>query len=442
MTDDLIEQLRVRNPAPTQLPPPPIDDVLTRIAAGERPPARRWPRWVGPSLAVAVAATVAVVVLISVGGHTQRAAGPTTPSHGTTTPLRIGRVPAMRGLLETPVLGFGPAGTGAIAWMQVRAGTRHVTPWLATTGDGGRSWSVRRTPLTLATSPEFEGSNDGWVQAAGPHLRFDVTHDGGRSWAPAQSAAAATSVPGGSDMSVAGGTVWAVGTGSCARLRCHWVVMRGAASGDRLPATAGQPLPATNQIATTISAASATTAYVSQPAGDGTVIYGTSDGGRHWHRIADRCAGGSSDFALTAPTATTLWRVCVRSKRFFVLRSADGGTRWSRMPLPFIPLYSFQAVSSQVAWSQDIHGTIWRTANGGGSWQPVWHSSGGPYGRPRARFSPTLSARSGDDASVLVQLTHGPTSHGRLPRSTNLVVYRTTDGGRSWNPSAVKLPPG
>ncbi len=123
------------------------------------------------------------------------------------------------------------------------------------------------------------------------------------------------------------------------------------------------------------------------------------------------------------------------------MRSTDGGTGWSRMRLPFIPLYAFEPVSSRVAWSQGVHGTIYRTADGGASWQPVWQS-GGPHGRSTPGFSPILSAQSADDASLLVQLTRGPTSHDGVPRSTNLIVYRTSNAGRSWYPSVVKLPSG
>ncbi len=444
MTDDLIEQLRARNPAPTPPSPPPIDDVLARIAAGERPARRRWqrwPRWAGPSLAIVSAAAVAAVALVSFHGshHPASPAGHAT-GHIAITALSPGE--AMRGSLQSPVLAFGPDGTGVIAWTQFRvASTVHPKPWLATTSDGGRSWSVEPRRFSLFANPVFDGSRAGWTQGVDPHriLRFYVTHDGGRSWTPAESAAGADSVTG--DVSVAGGVVWAVGTTSCAGTGCRWIVMHGPASGDRLPATAAQPLPPTNQNTTTISASSATTAYVAAPAAHRTVIYATHDGGQHWQRFRDPCSGGSTEFGVIATSTDSLWRVCVRSKQFFAERSTDGGARWSGQRLPFIPLYAFKPVSSQVAWSQDVHGTIYRTADGGVSWQPVWHS-GGPHGRSMPGLSPILSAQSPDDASLLVQLTRGPTSRDRVPRSTNLIVYRTDNAGQSWNPSVVKLPPG
>ena len=449
MTDDLIEQLRARNPAPAPLPAPPIDDVLARIAAGERPATSRSPGWVAPALAIAVAAAVAVFAVVSIGGRRHAAvpaaqsAGHTASSAHTTT-LRVRSLAgeAMRGSLHTSVLGFGPAGTGVIAWTQYRnPGTVHPAAWLATTSNGGGSWSVQRQSFSLSTTPVFDGSRNGWgsaVDASGA-LRFYSTHDGGRSWAPGQSAAATEGTRGA--VSIADGTVWAVGTGSCSSGRCKWVVMRAAASGDRLPATAGQPLRPTNQNDTTISAASATTAYVTAPARLGSDIYVTHDGGRHWRRIPARCGDGRTTLGATSTGAGALWRVCTRGNNSDVLRTTNEGGTWSSVRLPFVLAYWFEPVSAQVAWTADVHGTIYRTANGGATWQPVWHP-GGPHGRSTPAFSPVLSAQSGDDASVLVQLTHGPISRDRVPHSTNLVVYRTTDAGESWEPSVVKLPPG
>jgi photosystem II stability/assembly factor-like uncharacterized protein len=441
MTDDLVEQLRARNPAPGPLAPPPIEDVLGRIAADERPAPPSWRQWVGPSIAIVVAAAVALLALVSLrGGH--HAAQPAGHTHRHTLTITSIAGEAMRGSLHSPVLDFSPGGTGVIAWMQFRtARTIHPRSWLATTSDGGRSWNVGPRSFSLFAAPVFDGSHDGWTQVIDAHqtLRFYATHDGGRSWTPAESAAAADSVPG--DVSVAGGVVWAVGTRSCAAGGCRWAVMRGAAGSDRLPATAVQPLPKTNQNATTISAGSATTAYVAAPARHGTVIYATRDGGQHWYRIRNPCSGASTVFGLSATSTDSLWQVCVRSKKFFAVRSTDGGFRWSSQPFPFIPLYAFEPVSSQVAWSQDVHGTIYRTADGGTSWQPVWRS-GGPHGRANPGLSPVLSTQSAYDASVLVQLTHGSTSRDQAPRSTNLIVYRTSDGGRSWQPSVVNLPHG
>lgn len=452
MSDDLIDQLRSRNPAPAPLAPPPIETVLARIAAGERGPSgSRWPELLGLSLAVAVAVAVAVGALVWIGGGqhstTPRSSPATraTPSTHGATGGRLTVKPvageAMRGSLQSPVLAFGPGGAGVIAFTQATsASTVHPKSWLATTRNAGRSWSVARRGFSLFSAPVFDGSRDIWAMVIDAHqtLRFYVSHDDGQRWAAAQSAAAPDSVPG--DVSVAGGVVWAVGTGSCSGPSCRWIVMRGPAADNRLPATAAQPLPPTNQNATTISAGSATTAYITAPGRHRTIIYATHDSGRHWRKIPDQCAGGSTPFGATATGRDSVWLICAGSKHSFVMRSTDGGAQWSGERLPASSQSAFEPVTSQVAWSQDVHGTIYRTADGGRSWQAVWHPAGPNGPAPGAR--PVLSVQSADDASLLVQLTIGPISRGGIPRATNLVVYRTTDGGANWHPSIVKLPAG
>lgn len=458
MTEDLIEQLRARNPAPTPLPPPPIETVLARIATGEhRPSGSRWPGLIGMSLAIMVAVAIVAGALISIGGR-QRAAAPgnqpakhsAAAAHRSTGTKSGGLVlrpvasEAMRGALQSPVLAFGPSGAGVIGWMQsTTANMSHSKPWLATTRDHGRSWSVTPRGFSLFATPAFDRSRDGWAMVIDAHhtLHFYVSHDRGQNWAPAQSAAAADSVPG--DVSVAGAVVWAVGTGSCSgpSASCRWVVMRAPATGDRLPATAAQPLPPTNQNATTISAASATTAYVTAPARHGTVIYATRDGGRHWHQIPDPCAGSSIELGATATPTGSLWQICARSGRPFVVRSIDGGAHWTSAPLPFSSPTALEPITGNVAWSQDAHGTIYRTTDGGNSWHAVWHS-GGPHRRSTPGVSPVVSAQSANEASLLVQLTIGPISRDQIPHSTDLIVYRTTNGGADWYPNLVKLPPG
>ncbi|MGH3261115.1 MAG: YCF48-related protein, partial [Trebonia sp.] len=351
---------------------------------------------------------------------------------------------AMRGSLQSPVLAFGPAGTGVIAWTHSTSpNPAHPKSWLATTRNRGRSWDVGRRGFSLFSAPAFDGSRDGWAMVIDAHqaLRFFASHDDGQRWVPARSAAAADSVPG--DVSVAGGVVWAVGTGSCTgtSASCRWVVMRGPAAGDRLPATAAQPLAPTNQNATTISAASATTAYVTAPTGHGTVTYATHDRGRHWRQLPDQCSDGSTELGATATVTGSLWQICSRPKRLLVQHSTDAGTHWTSAPLPFRAPHALQPITGQVAWSQAARGTIYRTTDGGSSWQAVWHP-GGPHGRSMPGASPILAAQSADDASLLVQLTTGPTSRDRIPHATNLIVYRTSDGGANWYPSVVKLPYG
>lgn len=448
MTDELMEQLRARNPRPEAMAPP-IDEVLARIAADTPSSRLRWRRWLGPSLAVAVAVAVAAVALVAIhGGHHAAApsgtavGGTTTADHHRRPPLQIRTISAMRGALQTPVLGFGSDGAGVIAWEQFRtARTRNPTAWLATTANAGRSWSVTRRGFSLTASPVFDGARDGWASAVGPDraLRFYVTHDDGHRWAPAASAAAADSVRG--DVSVADGVVWAVGTGSCPATGCQWVVMRGPASGDQLPATAGQPLPATRQNQTTISAVSATTAYVTTPARLGSNIYVTHDAGRDWQRIAAACGDGHTVFGITATSGNTLWQVCGRGRNYQISRRTNGGAPKTTWRLPFIPVDGFEPVSADTAWSQSEHGKIYRTTNGGDNWQLVW-SPGGPHGGSAPGQTQELSTESPNDATLLVSIINGPVSHDRVPRSTNLILYRTTDGGHSWNPSPIKLPHG
>jgi photosystem II stability/assembly factor-like uncharacterized protein len=412
MTDDLIEQLRARNPAPPPLAPPPIDQVLARIAAGERPTASRWPGWVVPSLAVAVAATVAVFAVASIGGS--RHANLPVGRHSKLLVAKSLAGVAMQGSLHTSVLAFGAAGTGVIAWTQYRKpGSAHPTAWLATTTDRGRSWSVQRRSYSLYASPVFDGSRNAWTSAVDAHgaLRLFSSHDGGLNWAPTQSAGATEGASG----------------------RCRWVVMRGPASGNQLPATANQPLPATNQSGLTVSAASATNAYVSAPTRLGSDIYITHDGGRSWETIGAGCGDGRTTVDATV-TGAALWRVCNRGHNFDVLRTTNGGDSWDDARLPFDLGNTFDPITAQVAWAAAADGTIYRTANGGASWQPVFRT-GGPHGRSTPGVGPVLSAQNAKDASILVQLRDGP-------HSTNLIIYRTTDAGRFWPPTVVKLPRG
>jgi hypothetical protein len=62
-----------------------------------------------------------------------------------------------------------------------------------------------------------------------------------------------------------------------------------------------------------------------------------------------------------------------------------------------------------------------------------------PPGLNRA-FNIVLTVQSASTATVIAVVTRGHLD-GHAAR-TDFVTYRTTDGGRTWRPSVVRLPPG
>lgn len=341
-----------------------------------------------------------------------------------------------------PVLGFAAGDAGVIAWQQFPTPkTRQPTGWMATTTNG-RSWSVARRDYSLFTNPEFDGARDGWATAVEPDraIRLYATHDGGKQWTPASEPAALDSGQG--EVSVASGAVWAVGTANCQGTGCQWLVMHGPASGNRLSATLGQPLPRTAQNRTTVSAVSASTAYVSTPARLGDEIYITHDGGRDWRRIKFGCGDGHASFGVIATRDDTLWQMCSRGRYYQVTRMSGDGEANTTWRLPFVlATIGFEPVNPETAWAQSEHGEIYRTANGGHTWRQVW-TPGGPHGGAGPGQGQELSAQNSEDATLLVSIIHGPVASDRVPRSTSLILYRTTNGGRTWRPTPIRLPHG
>jgi hypothetical protein len=219
MTVDPLDRLRAVNPVPDGSTAPPLAHVLDQIHAGARP---------------------VVVAALALLGHR----APTTHSRSVPAsrpvPSLVPAAPAggMRGVVEAYGIAVGPSGTGAISLQQCQpchaapgvSGGQRYANWLATTADGGASWTVTRHPWSLY-QPSFEGA-DGWAQgvSAARAAGFYVTHDGGRTWASAPSASPSL---GGGHVSVAGGEVWSVGERCAAR--CTVTVLRGSWPDPRCP---------------------------------------------------------------------------------------------------------------------------------------------------------------------------------------------------------------
>lgn len=417
MNDAALDRLRAVNPIPTDPGAPPIEEVRTRIAAGEPVPAQRtWRRWspgaVAPALgAIAVAAVVAgVVVTIHVSS---RPASAPTPAGG------------MLGQLDPFASGL-DGDSGWVWFTRCTSCAGHpgrTSDWLATTSDGGRSWTTQRTH-ELLIPPASGADHDLWASALGNDAAglvgggVIVTHDGGRRWQLAH----ATPSPNPYSVSVARGEVWAVGDGC--RGGCEGSVLRGRSTGSTLSRTPRTP--PTDKRVRQIVAVSATSAYLYvPPVGGRAEAWVITNAGRSWSRVAPGCRADSVSGSGTG----AIWRSCRPSAGHSALGvSTDGGRHWVYRPTPFSTGVLYPS-SARIAWAQKSTGATVRTTDGGRSWHTVWSPSGDSR-------QVALSVQSASTATETVPLIH--TQDG--VRRTNLVLYRTTDGGDHWQRTLVPLP--
>lgn len=454
MTTDPFDRLRDSNPVPYGGCAPPLENVLERIRA-EDLNRRRWPASTGalaPLLGAAAAIAVVAVALVLVGhrGVVSRS-GPAATSSAPTAPSSALGAPAggMLGLVFLEGAAFSSASTGLISLQQCLGchngnPTAHASyrDWLTSSTDGGASWVVSRRPWYVF-NPRFSGSN-GWaegLQARSNAALFYVTHDDGRSWSVAPSAASAM---GDQNLSVGAGEVWAVGSNCAAQ--CTVTVLHAPVSASRLVAAPTQPVSGgwTNVQAV---AAGPHTAFVTNPDAVGQTFV-THDDGRSWQRTSPPCPRGAYGRLATGGLADSLWATCQpRHGGATFRRSSDGGRSWHVLSGRFSDVFQLQPVSAQVAWGLTPRGAVVRTTDSGSTWSTVWSvalsqpaslTSRPPLLVALASGTPMLTAQNATSASLVMILTRGHV--GRQARSTNLVVYRTSDGGATWRPSVVRLP--
>ncbi|HEX3975089.1 MAG TPA: hypothetical protein VHW96_02435 [Solirubrobacteraceae bacterium] len=473
MTIDALAFLRAEDPVPHGSSAPAMEWVLGQIARTPAPPRRR--RFaIALVPTVAVAATLAVVAAVVVLAVTHR--GPTAahvaPAGRTTPTVRSAPSPGslmprggMPGLLSIAGVASSSSDRAQIDFSQCQPcykggdGRGSATfDWRAETSDGGVTWQVARTSANLDAFA-FAGA-DGWGEGlrsaghgGGGMLTFFASHDGGRTWHVASSEGRASGTGG---VSISGGEVWMLGScaGVCSAPNApNDLVLRAPASGDHLAPTAGQP-PLGDTTNVSVVATGRDEAYVLTD-DYGTVdnvatithtrLFATRDGGRTWQRIPTPCPHLTFG-RLYAGGTQSLWAVCSPTRGPGELRrSTDGGTHWTTLPSRPGNI-QVQPASAQVAWATTRAGQVLRTANGGRSWTSVWYG-----GRPEATapsnappvnraWDEALAVQSPSVATVVAVVTRGHVD-GHASR-TDFVVYHTTDGGRTWTPRAVLLPPG
>lgn len=465
MTVDALDFLRTEDPVPHGSTAPPMDRVLAHIEAatelGRRQGGRgRWPRFRAGALApvLAVAATLAVVAAVLVLAVTHRSQAPAhlppasrTGAASQTVPSPQSLMPrgGMPGRLSVTAVASPSATRSLIFFGQCQpcqgngSGPHTVEHlWQAATTNGGTTWHVAPSSRGL-TMLAFSG-RDGWGEGvdSGFAVHFYVTHDGGRSWHAASSAAPAPGGVGG--VSIAGGVVWSLGSG-CAGGTCTDTVLRAIAASDRLDATAAQP-PLHDSTNVSIVGVSRDTAYV-LPDGAGSAhgaqVYATHDGGRTWRAGATPCPRA---FGQLYRGGNALWALCTPMHGpVLVRRSTDGGGHWTTTSAK-LGGGLIQPASAQVAWAMSAGGRVLRTSDGGRTWSQVWFggrpepgiSAGSvPAGLNRS-YTALLTVQSPTTATVVTQVSRGHIDGH--PSQTDFVTYRTTDGGRTWRTSVVLLP--
>ena len=450
MTGDPLDRLRACNPVRGDVPAPPIENVLARVHAEAGPPrtqgrGRRITGALVPALGVLAALAVIALAIVLAVHHSRPAAtvtnpAPSHPAATSTTSTAAQPTGGMRGQLEMIHTNFAAGQDGVISWEQCSPCHQAATGadvafhgWLATTADGGASWTIASRPYAF-NAPVFSGARDGWSSAVDTGNHLYVTHNGGQDWRRAAGDSGSAG-----NVSIADGEVWGV-TIACGRPACAAQVLRGPASGNRLRATG--PLPgqgAADGLA--IRAASAREAFV-EILGNDVHDYVTRDAGASWQPVSTVCRPRVST-GIEVGGPDSLWELCptATSRGNRLARSDDGGRTWTTYAPPAggAPALRLWPMSAAVAWTMTGRGRVLRTADGGASWQTLDPPAGE---RPRGfRTEPVaFAAQSAQTAVLIATLT--PIHASSRTRRFDLIAYRTTDGGHTWRSGVLDLPTG
>jgi hypothetical protein len=421
---------------------------------GRRPRSRRgWLHVLVPVLATAAVAGVVAVVVLA-GGHRAEPTLPgPAPAPSVQVPSPVSLLPSRGGmhglLLEVSVVGSGS--TLRVSFVQCPNCGNGTPPdarelnWSSTSIDGGQHWQTRREQVGLLTFglavPEDPNV---WTFGYGPHAGdpgFYDSHDSGRSYRKAS----APSNSGFEPVTLGDGEAWTLGV-RCVHYRCRSSVLHGQAAGSSLSQTAAQPpgMP-TRRAPTSLTVAGyGEQAYVAE--GGHRRLYMTDDGGQSWSRASYPCSAGTLINELTSPGGGAVWVSCApplkvkpdgqpSRKRVHlpvtIRRSADSGRDWQTPDPAFHGTEELVAVTPQIAWADDRTGALQRTTNGGRSWQTVLRGAGP---------APAINIESSTTATVVATATVGtPAAHNRR---TELIAYRTVDGGTHWTHTLIHLPTG
>jgi hypothetical protein len=423
---------------------------------GRRPRSRRgWLHVLVPVLATAAVVGVVAVVVLAGGQRAEPTLPGPAPAPSVQVPSPVSLLPPRGGmhglLLEVSVVGSGS--TLRVSFVQCPNCGNGTPPdarelnWSATSIDGGQHWQTQREQVGLLTFglavPEDPNV---WTFGYGPHAGdpgFYVSHDSGRSYRKAS----APSNSGFEPVTLGNGEAWTLGV-RCVHYRCRSSVLHGEAAGSSLSQTVTQPpgMPTRRAPTSLMVAGYGEQAYVAE--GGHRRLYVTDDEGQSWSPASYPCPAGTLIRDLTSTSGGAVWVTCgpvhpmttragghPSRKRanppVTVRRSDDSGRDWQTPDPAFHGTEELVAVTPQIAWANDMSGGLQRTTNGGRSWQTVLRGAG---------RAPAINIESSTTATVVATATVGtPAAH---TRRTDLVAYRTVDGGSHWTHTLIHLPTG
>ncbi len=438
--------------------------IKERVLSGSAPAPSPRPRgsWIGAlGRGLGVVATVAIViaiVAIAVGSHARHdVTTPATvhPVPGTAPPAPASLLPAhggMSGLLSTPQLFGSGSDLTAIFDQCPQCRTRlhgGGTRWSSRSVDAGRTWKTERVSTAkMDLGMEAQAGDTVWATGdLGATPTIFVSHDDGHHYTAAVTAATPASQ---SPLTISDGTVWALGN-RCDGHTCRAVVLSGPVGGDRLAAAASQAglRPHVNGVQAVIGARGSTAVVTGGYATTDLQTFVSHDKGRSWTEVSYPCQR-PVEGDVYPTSAQSLWAVCLATKasaktpgngtyvpgtpQDIIRRSTDGGRHWTTTATLAQLQPTLSAVTDQVAWITGANGTVKRTTDGGRTWQTVLQTPVGADGGAE------LAVQDAQTATIVVAASTGSVTDHR--RRTDLVSYRTTDGGAHWTPTVIKLPTG
>lgn len=161
----------------------------------------------------------------------------------------------------------------------------------------------------------------------------------------------------------------------------------------------------------------------------------SADGGRTWINFSKGYTGADMHHVATCTDNPSKVYAIGRSGPF---RSFDGGENWEGIAFPPANMAEWYCIAPnpsnprEILMSDEHEGVIFRSKDGGDDWQPVFdHRRAG--GEPDRRYGAKVIVYApSDPAIVYAGFRTGRNLTESRTRKTGLGVYRSADGGRTW----------